>query len=158
MLDITTLAAWGEFLGGIAVVASLIYLASQIRQNSRLLDASIADTRLRSVNETATLMVQDAEVSRIFWDGIADRSSLSEADRRRFDPLLSILFIGNRENYKYYRDGMISRETWDGYEQGLRWQLQQPGVREWWREWNRVLPSEFRDFVEGVIREVEAAE
>ena len=28
-MDITTLAAWGEFLGGIAVVVSLIYLASQ---------------------------------------------------------------------------------------------------------------------------------
>ena len=34
------LAAWGEFLGGIAVVVSLIYLAGQIRQNSRLLRAS----------------------------------------------------------------------------------------------------------------------
>ncbi len=39
-MDITTLAAWGEFLGGIAVVSSLIYLASQIRQNSRLLQVS----------------------------------------------------------------------------------------------------------------------
>jgi hypothetical protein len=39
-MDITTLAAWGEFLGGIAVVVSLIYLASQIRQNSKLLRTS----------------------------------------------------------------------------------------------------------------------
>ncbi len=39
-MDITTLAAWGEFLGGIAVVVSLIYLASQIRQNSKLLQIS----------------------------------------------------------------------------------------------------------------------
>ncbi len=36
-MDINTLAAWGEFIGGIAVVVSLIYLASRIRQNSRLL-------------------------------------------------------------------------------------------------------------------------
>ena len=33
----TTLAAWGEFIGGIAVVVSLVYLASQIRQESKLL-------------------------------------------------------------------------------------------------------------------------
>ena len=39
-MDINTLAAWGEFLGGIAVVVSLIYLASQIRQNSKLLQVS----------------------------------------------------------------------------------------------------------------------
>jgi hypothetical protein len=34
-MDITSLAAWGEFLGGIAVVVSLIYLASQIRNRSK---------------------------------------------------------------------------------------------------------------------------
>ncbi len=34
MLDFTTLAAWGEFLGGIGVVVSLIYLAEEVRQNS----------------------------------------------------------------------------------------------------------------------------
>ena len=38
-MEITTLAAWGEFLGGIAVVISLVYLASQIRQNSKMLKA-----------------------------------------------------------------------------------------------------------------------
>jgi hypothetical protein len=27
IMDITTLAAWGEFIGGIAVVVSLVYLA-----------------------------------------------------------------------------------------------------------------------------------
>ena len=44
-MDITTLAAWGEFLGGIAVVVSLVYLASQVQQNSRLLRASAAICR-----------------------------------------------------------------------------------------------------------------
>ena len=40
MLDITTLAAWGEFIGGIAVVVSLIYLAGQIRSNTKTVRAS----------------------------------------------------------------------------------------------------------------------
>ena len=39
-MDITTLAAWGEFLGGIAVVASLIYLAGQIRMNTKTVRAA----------------------------------------------------------------------------------------------------------------------
>jgi hypothetical protein len=34
MLDIATLPAWVKFIGGIAVVVSLIYLAGEIRQNS----------------------------------------------------------------------------------------------------------------------------
>ena len=40
MLDITTLAAWGEFIGGIAVVVSLIYLAGQIRVSTKTVRAS----------------------------------------------------------------------------------------------------------------------
>ncbi|MBW2426096.1 MAG: hypothetical protein JRG86_17755 [Deltaproteobacteria bacterium] len=35
-MNITTLVAWGEFLGGLAVVVSLVYTGPQIRKNSRL--------------------------------------------------------------------------------------------------------------------------
>jgi ketosteroid isomerase-like protein len=62
MLDITTLAAWGEFLGGIAVVVSLIYLAGQIRQNSRLLRASTASATFSAQNESLAHMQ-----SRVEW-------------------------------------------------------------------------------------------
>ena len=86
MLDITTLAAWGEFLGGIAVVVSLIYLASQIRQNSRLLRTSTASATSDISGRVSTLIVQDAEVARIFWEGSADRDALATTDRQRFEP------------------------------------------------------------------------
>ncbi len=91
-MDITTLAAWGEFLGGIAVVVSLIYLASQIRQNSRLLRASTASATIAAFNATAGLMAQDAEAARIYWDAMADRASLSESDRQRFDAMMGMNF------------------------------------------------------------------
>ncbi len=64
-MDITTLAAWGEFLGGIAVVVSLIYLAGQIRQNSKLLRASTASVTAQNLFSESSLMVQDPEVARI---------------------------------------------------------------------------------------------
>jgi hypothetical protein len=65
-MDITTLAAWGEFIGGIAVVVSLIYLAGQIRQNSRLLRASIASTLAQLDYADNALAAQDPEMSRIW--------------------------------------------------------------------------------------------
>lgn len=37
-MDPTQLANLGEFFGSVAVIASLIYLAVQVRPNSRLLD------------------------------------------------------------------------------------------------------------------------
>ncbi len=92
MLDITTLAAWGEFIGGIAVVVSLIYLAGQIRQNSNLLEAAAEDSRMQTFNASTALIVGDPEIARIFWDGIEDREALSKADQRRFDPFIQMQY------------------------------------------------------------------
>ena len=71
-MDITTLAAWGEFIGDIAVVVSLIYLASQIRQNSKLLKASTASATHEVLSLSNSFVVQDPEMARIYWDGMED--------------------------------------------------------------------------------------
>ncbi len=157
MLDITTLAAWGEFLGGIAVVVSLIYLAGQIRQNSRLLRASTASTTQQADSLLSSLVVQDPELARIFWEGMADRAALSEADRRRFDPLLGIQLSGVQQHFRFARDGIISPEIWADMEDAQHWNAQQPGFRQFWLQWRNVYGGAFREYFDGVIRESEAA-
>ena len=71
------IGAIAELLGAVGVIASLVYLASQIRQNSKLLRSSAASTTTDSVTRISTLMVQDPEVARIFWEGSANRGALS---------------------------------------------------------------------------------
>jgi hypothetical protein len=156
-MDITTLAAWGEFIGGVAVVVSLIYLAGQIRQNSKLLRASTTSASNQIQSAMTTLLAQEPDVARVFWDGIADRDSLSEEDRRRFDPLLTLWFQPARQQFQFQRDGIGNPEEWAYNEQGVAWVVQEPGVRQWWREWRRQYPQEFRNFVDDLIREGEAA-
>ncbi len=39
-MDLTQLANLGEFIGGVAVLVTLIYLAAQIRQNTRSVEAA----------------------------------------------------------------------------------------------------------------------
>ncbi len=39
-MDLTQLANLGEFIGGVAVLVTLIYLALQVRQNTRALEPS----------------------------------------------------------------------------------------------------------------------
>jgi hypothetical protein len=157
MLDITTLAAWGEFIGGIAVVVSLIYLASQIRQNSKLLRASTASATIAAFNDTSGLMAQDSEVARIFWDGMSDRSSLPEADRRRFDPLAGMLFNQWNQEYQFFADGVLGAAVWEHRTRAMRRLLRQSGISQHWREYREDYPDEFGGFVDALIREGEAA-
>ncbi len=164
-MDITTLAAWGEFLGGIAVVVSLIYLAFQVRQsrdqmsqNSKLISAQTTAATSQVRLMTYSLMVQDPEVARIWWDGLEDRDSLSEADRRRFDPLFTMLFHSDAQQFQFQRDGIGSPAQWELVEAGLRHSAQRPGVQQWFRDWRATQGSEFCDYFDGLIRENEAAD
>ena len=156
-MDITILAAWGEFLGGIAVVVSLVYLASQIRQNSKLLRSSTASTTSAGGNNWNSLVVQDPEVARIFWDGVADRSSLPEADRRRFDPLMGMWFNNMNQEYQFAIDGVMSPTVWTQRTRGIRRMLREPGMQQCWNEWGDIFSEDFCEFIDGLIREGEAA-
>jgi hypothetical protein len=157
-MDITTLAAWGEFLGGIAVVVSLIYLAGQIRQNSKLLRASTASATGATVADFSSLIVQDSEVARIFREGMADRSSLTEDDMQRFDSLLSMMFGAYNQEYEFVSDGVMGLSVWENRMRSLRRMLPLPGYRQWWKEWGDFYSDDFRELVDGLIREGEAAE
>jgi hypothetical protein len=130
MLDISTLAAWGEFIGGIAVVVSLVYLASQIRQNSKSLKASTASVAQQALLEVSSLLSQDLELARIYLGGLADRAALSEQDRMRFDPLVSVQITGLQQQFRLSRDGSLSSEVWADMEHAQRWFRQQPGIQQ----------------------------
>ena len=159
MLDITTLAAWGEFIGGIAVVVSLIYLASQIRQNSRLLRSSTSAVTMESTNAVSRLMAEHPDTARIYWAGIADRSSLSESDRQRFDPMVSMSVGAFDQEYDFLQDGMMSERVWRRRKRSMTWLMQQNGMQQWWSDWGRALyEPEFCNLIDGLIREGEAAE
>ncbi len=156
-MDITTLAAWGEFLGGIAVVVSLVYLAGQIRQNSRLLRASTASVSNETNSRVSIMTAGDPEIARIYWEGLADRSALSEADRRRFDPLVGVFVGGVHQEHQFAQDGVIAPSIWESRTKGTRGMLQQPGMQQWWAEWQLTYPDGFVEFMDGLIREGEAA-
>jgi hypothetical protein len=155
MLDINILAAWGEFIGGIAVVVSLIYLAGQIRQNSKLLRASTASVSLQASAAVSTLCAQDPDLSRLYFAGMAE---LSEADKARFDHLLGLYFTGDQQQFRLAGDGSLSSEVWEDQEQSHRWIMQQPGAKDWWGQWRNLYGRDFQVMCDGLIREGEAAE
>jgi len=150
-MDINTLAAWGEFIGGIAVVASLIYLASQIRQNSRMLDAAAEESRLGNYTVTSGMMVSDGEVARIYWDGMEDRAALSEEDRRRFDPLFSIMCQGYSRQWENHRKGHGSTAGWDQHDRAMRWAFDHVGARQWWTQYRELYEPEFQKYVDSMV-------
>ena len=106
-MDITTLAAWGEFLGGIAVVVSLIYLAGQIRSNTKTVRASNYN-HLMDKNEEFNATLMDAELASLWLRGLDDFEGLSAEDQLRFTGLMSKTLNAAQRAWNFHEQGLLN--------------------------------------------------
>ena len=138
----------GEFVGAIAVVVTLGYLAVQIRQNSRLLRATISQTAAQSALEFNTALVSDRELLRVFTAGRRDLSDLNAEDRDAFTTILIALFYSYEAGFYHHQDGVLHLEMWEGRQEMLRRLLQEEGTGEWWEKSKWIFGAQFREFVD----------
>ncbi len=78
------IGAVGEVVGGVAVIATLLYLAIQIRQNAQ----SVRNAASLSVNEGLAeinrRLSEDAEFTDLWLRGLKDYRGLTDVERARF--------------------------------------------------------------------------
>ena len=86
------LAAIAELLSALVVVVTLVYLAMQLRENTKMLRTSAADRALAIVLEFTGDMARDKEVSQLLTLGSEDWDNLSESERARLAYVLFRLF------------------------------------------------------------------
>ncbi len=71
------IGATAELIGALAVLASLVYLAIQIRHNSSSVDASTEDGVVSGFNEINLMIGSDANLARIYTSGLARPGELA---------------------------------------------------------------------------------
>ncbi len=125
----------GEFVGALAVVASLIYLAVQLRQSTKQMVENGEEARLAALEravQTASqfrfAMIRDAGVADIWLRGSRDLTDLNEQEALRFYLLVSDLLF-NHETY-FMRCQLTDPERWPPWRNALRRLLVFPGFQE----------------------------
>ena len=151
------IGAVAELLGAVGVIASLVYLATQIRQNTR----SVQSAAYQSIvvgQQALSSVSYDGETAEIIRRGMQDRSQLNEAEAFRFNWLISSVVSGYENGMYQFDNGMLAPERWQGQVANLRWFLASPGVRAWWSTFYKEhLAADFVRLVDEEIRALEAA-
>jgi hypothetical protein len=127
-VGIMELGALGEFIGAIAVVVTLIYLAVQIRQNTRSMDESrklaLAQTYQIRADALQDMLVQAADSTHLspiiiklteagYPEDIAALHGLSTEERGRFR-LWQIAQLTHWDNMFYqYEHGFLDEEYFE---------------------------------------------
>jgi hypothetical protein len=109
------LAAVAELAGALVVVVTLVYVATELRGNTKALRRSAADSALAAVLDFTSDMARDKEVSQLLTQGSEDWDGLSESDRARLVYVLFRCFKVLENIHYYYSLGILDEETWAGW-------------------------------------------
>jgi len=142
------IGAAAELVGAVGVIASLFYLGTQIRQNTRSVRASSYHALVTNLANLASDIGRDAPVSDLFVQGQSDLQALSPTEQRQFGSLLMSLFRNYENIFYQFSQNTIDEVVWAGWKQRILRYYWQPGVQAWWPTWRDDCHPDFREFLE----------
>jgi hypothetical protein len=157
-LNWEAVGAIAELLGAMGVIASLIYLAFQIRQNTQSSKAATFQSVTSDALQYALTISDNEELTRILRLGSETQDRLPEDDYRRFQQLVRVYLRFHDNIFYQYRIGTLDEGQWSGYRHSLRLVLSSPGIRSWWRAGgNRhMLSPTFQELVDSELVSLDA--
>ena len=128
-MDILELGAIGELVGGVAVVASLIFVGLQVRQGNATDSLSAALGLQSSHNEMVAFLWQDTD---LLLEGLSSLNDLPENARLKLAGILYSLYSHSELVFQQQQKGLVTKETADRHFGWLFWVHSWPGAKEWW--------------------------
>ena len=147
----------GELVGAIGVVVSLVYLATQIRQNTKAVRSNTSQAITDSRVEFLSSISDNPEVARMFFSGLTDPDRLGPDELGRFNIMMA-RFIATMENYHYqHLHGAMDQEQWTRMIGILRFFMSTPGGQAWWS--NRPIQTDlaFDRFLDREIEQIKSS-
>ena len=155
------IGAIGEVVGAAAVFVTLIYLAIQLRQNTRMMQnhfRGVDLTAFNAIDESFSrfrAMIASDEETAELWKATKENYAVLEGIRReRADALAWEWFVIYQN--MYHRTAAILGKDGETMQASLRRELENPGLVQWWKEngdSKAAMFPEFKSLVDRVLEQ-----
>ena len=156
-MTIQDVGSIGELVGAVATVATLLYLATQIRQNTATGRATAAIAANQSNASFNRFLAEDQTANGVWWKGLATPLELSESEWLQFVQVTSLQCNNLQQSYALYHEGSLSTTSWHAQREAIRWIAAQPGFQKYWDDWGAMHAPDYASFVNEAIRVNESA-
>ena len=123
------IGAVGEILGAIAVVATLFYLASQIRHANRESQSNVAWAITNALNQFTGRITTSSDVASIWTRGCDDFYALNDAEQEHFVVLVAEWSNVFMALYRTKHLSPIPEGYWDQVKDTFLMYMEKPGFR-----------------------------
>ena len=122
------ISAISQLVGSLAVVLSVLYLAVQVHQSTRVAKVAMQDAAAAALRDVTKPLMENAELERIWRVGIEDISALSVEERARFFHAAYQFLKAFESIHFHHVYGMMDRDSWEGWHGLLRHYVFAPGM------------------------------
>lgn len=133
-MTIQDLGSIGELIAALATIATLIYLAIQIRQNTNMAQTQYVSSSIENLRPFQLWRAESAEKARIYRKGLTDLDSISIDERMMLDGLLHMQLMQFADSRVAHEKGILADEFFDGLKIYVASILNMPGAAAWWAE------------------------
>ena len=151
-----TLEDWGnigEVVGGVAVIFSLLYLAWQIRQNTKAVRATAVDSSINYSMGVRQSIFENKELTHLYHLGSRDPLALPEEDLFRFRLLCHNMLLSHWNIFSQSRLADLTSETWDSQRNVIKRMLSSEGGRWFWDNYRQEFEASFQVEVDAILSE-----
>ena len=145
------LQAVTESLGLVAVIASLIFVGLQVKQNSEEVRSSSYHGVTDSFNAWNLTLAENSELAKIWLKGQSSFDQLTADELVKFEFLLRAAFRVWDTVYYQSRHGTGDNTLWECERKNVEVLLSSPGGRAWWRDHPYGFSVGFSEYVESNI-------
>lgn len=139
-------SAVSEIVGAVAVVVSLIYVAAQIRQNTRMMRS----TAKQSLTETTQQFLYMAiEKSEDWYKLVSGGEASTPEEDARMALIVRAMLRGFESQCYHYETGLLEEEEWQALRNTIRFGCRLPGASKYYEELKPQMSARLIKVVEG---------
>jgi hypothetical protein len=151
-MTLNDLASLGSFVSGLAVLVSLIYLATQVRQATKHTRAQISQA---IVDRRVDIQMHQAsaELSEIVMRGRRGDETMTALEVARFMSWARSQFWNAEDIFLQYREGMLRKEMYGSFRSSMVNIMRGAGMQTAWESLRLSFIPDFTAFMDDTGRE-----
>lgn len=146
-MTLEQIASVAEIIGVVLVIASLIYVAQQLRQNTAMMRAESRNAVHHSKQQELFSLLEYPEV----WRALANRDLDDEGIRMSI--WLTASIRAREHEWFQLSHGALDRSAWETYSSALTVALANERPRAWWDGAKSAFDKEFVAMVDNLLKE-----
>ena len=150
-MSIQELGSLGELIAAIATVATLIYLAAQIRQNTKAVRSSALESSGSRSMEISKLVAGNDEIAPIVMAAFTGKDDLDELQRFRLSFVYWIVFRSYEVTIALSKEGYIKESRYEGTINNLSIWTSISYFDDWWEAAKSSFSDDLKTAVDDAV-------